>query len=46
MPLEARSVELRELAVERRREELADLVTAMERNLPHVVAHVSSDGLA
>lgn len=45
MVLEADLVELRELPVERRREQRSHAIAGRKWNLPHKLVHVSSDGL-
>jgi hypothetical protein len=45
MRLEARFLELCQLAVERRREKLVDAIAGVGRNLPHWPFHFSSDAL-
>jgi hypothetical protein len=45
MVMETDIVELRELPVERRREQLSHALAGRKWNLPHKVVHVSSDGL-
>jgi hypothetical protein len=46
MRLDARFIELGELAVERGREQLSHAIATIQRNLPHWHSHSSSDGLA